>query len=337
MPNPNTPAPATSAPAAPAPAAPAPAAEDQNFEDAFAAAVADPAEPPAAAPAPAPAASAPAPAPAEPPAPPAPAPAASAPASAPAESPAPAPAAPASAPAQPTVEELQAEIDRLRARAEAPASAPAASAPAPAPAATPAPPPPLYNEKETEALAKYQQEWPDVFAGEQLVRRNEYQQLVGYMFKQFVAPLQEEIAALKEIASTSFSRTQYGAIKSLVGDHYDEMYDDVLAWVDKQPAYLKTAYEEVTASGTPEDIADLCKRFVKETGWVSKKAVGAPAAAPAPAASAPAPAAPAPAVDPAIAAAAAALRPVSTARSSPTTGSDPNDFAGAFAEATATS
>jgi hypothetical protein len=39
-------------------------------------------------------------------------------------------------------------------------------------------------------------------------------------------------------------------------------------------------------------------------------------------------------VDPAIAAAAARLKPVVTARSNPTTAADPNDFDGAFKEAT---
>lgn len=250
---------------------------------------------------------------------------AASPSPAPAATPAPTPPADnGGAHGGPTVESLQAEIAALKA-AQAQAQAPAAPAPAPVEQ-------PLYSAAEQTTLDAYKAEWPDVAAGEALVRRQEYQQLTAWIFGQ----IQPHLDALRSQSNVTHERTQYQVLRELVAD-YDDIRDPTLKWIDAQPEYLKAAYSKVANEGTPEQVADIISRFRKETGWVKAGAPAAPAAAPTPAAPAPAAAAPtpaAPAAAPAaVAAAAAALKPVGAARTSATPAADPNDFDGAFAEA----
>lgn len=184
----------------------------------------------------------------------------------------------------------------------------------------------------------YKSEWPDVAAGEALIRRAEHKQLLEFVFSQ-IKPHLDQLYAQSGVAH---ERTQYQILHDMVPD-YDDIRDPTLAWINAQPAYLKDAYMKVANEGTPEQVADIISRFRKETGWVKPGAAAAaptpaaPAAAPAPTTAAPAAAAPTPAASPAVssavAAAAAALKPVGAVRSSTTTAADPNDFEGAFAEA----
>jgi hypothetical protein len=330
--NPPAAAPATTpAPAAtPAPEASAAAVpEVDDFAAAFAelqtAADAPPVktDPPAAAPAPAPS-----------------------PAPAPAPSPAPAgdpvPVEPSPAPTPTPVPEgfiSRADFDRIlneRLEAMKPAAAPA---PAPTPAPAPAP---LLSADEQAVLAKYEQDWDQVSLGEALKRRVEYNALVNHIFKQ----LEPVITAVNQISGNVGrveSSVQLRELEDLIPD-YHEVREPVLDWVAKQPAYLKTAYEQLTASGSPEEIADMVDRFRKETGWVAPAGTPAPtpaatsAAAPAAAAPTPTPApAPAPtaALPAAAAAAVASLKPVKSGRTEPAQAQDPNDFDGAWKEFTA--
>ncbi|WP_158683570.1 hypothetical protein [Burkholderia sp. BE12] len=246
----------------------------------------------------------------------------------PTSAPAPAPAEPAPAPAAAPPADWQAQIAAMQAELAELKKAPA---PAPAPAAPAAEPPkPMYTADEQATIDAYLKEWPDVAKNEALLRRGEYQHLAGWLLEQ----INSRLDAVETLSTKAASSTQYMDIKSLVPD-YDQVRDPVLAWVDAQPAYLKSAYQTVTETGTPEDVADLIARFKKETNYVAPApaAPAAAAAAPAaqPAAAAPAPAAPA-ALPAAAAAAAAALKPVRSSRSEPTSAPDPNDFDGAFAE-----
>lgn len=262
---------------------------------------------------------------------------AAAPAPAAAAEPAPAAAAPAvpEAPApanpepvvNPEIAALQAEIAALKA-AQTAAPAPAAPTPEPAPAAVP-----VYTDAEAAIIAKYKEDWPDIQAGEALVRRAEYRELVGYVFDQ----VRQQLAPVMEFTQSQSGRTQYSDLVALVPD-YDAVRDKTLEWINAQPAYLKAAYQAVADTGTPADVADLINRFKKETGYVSptQSAPAAPAAA-APAAAAPAAkpatAKPAAALPAAAAAAAANLRVVKSGRTEPgTAAADPDDFDAAFAE-----
>lgn len=237
--------------------------------------------------------------------------------------PAAAPVSPApDAPSSVSLEAFQALEARIAELTRAPA------APAPAPAPTPAPvEAPLYTADEAAVLQKYHTDWSDVAQGEALQRRGEYQALVKHVLTE-IQPLVNALQDLQGRVPALESTTQYSELVKAIPD-YDDVRDPAIEWVSKQPDYLKTAYESVTAHGTPDQIADLIDRFRKETGWVAPTT--APAALPASAAS-PAPVLPVSAATPsaalpaAAAAAASSLKPVKVGRTEPTTAADPNDF-----------
>lgn len=226
----------------------------------------------------------------------------------------------------------QTEIDQLKQNLAAERAArEAAAEAAEARNTTPVAELPLYNADEQAILAKYREDWPDVSKAEELARRAEYKDLVGYIFQQVRA----ELAPLQEFVSTQAPRTQYSEIVSLVPD-YDDVRDKTLAWVENQPDYLKVAYRQVTESGSPEEVADLIERFKKDTSYTPKAASTPPAAPSAGAASFTPPAAPAkpaaPALPAAAAKAAAKLAVVKTGRTEQESGSSDDDFDGAFAK-----
>ncbi|MFM7013264.1 MAG: hypothetical protein ACKO0Z_28695 [Betaproteobacteria bacterium] len=219
--------------------------------------------------------------------------------------------APAPAPAvDAQIAALQAELAALKA-AQATPSAP------PAPVQDEAP---LYSADEQAALEKYRSDWADVQAGEALIRRGEYRQLVGYIFNE----VQKHLQPIAEFTQRQQGRTQYDDLVALVPD-YDEVRDKTLAWVETQPEYLKAAYKQVAASGTPADVADLIARYKKESGYAASVPTPVPTPAPTPA-----PAVSTASLPPAAAVAAKGLRVVKSGRTEPAQGSDPNDFSSAF-------
>lgn len=189
-----------------------------------------------------------------------------------------------------------------------------------APVAAPVVAAPVYTKDEQAQVDKYAADWPDIRAGEALVRKAEYRDLVTYIFDQ----VHQRIAPLESVTQTQAGRSQYTDIVGLVPD-YDVVRDKTLAWVDTQPEYLKKAYQEVANTGSAADVADLINRFKKETGYAQPAAVATPpAAAPVAATNAALPVAAAAAVQ--------ALRVVKSSRSEPVQGVDVNDFDSAFAE-----
>lgn len=186
---------------------------------------------------------------------------------------------------------------------------PKAADPAPQPAPQPQPQVPQFSQDEIKAITDYEKDWPDVSRAEALKRRAEYQQLVGYVFNELASvlgPVMQQVRGGTE-------RTHLSDLYAMVPD-YDAVRDPVIDWVDKQPSYLKQAYGQVVAQGTPEEIADLIGRWRSETG-------AAPAAPAAPAKPAEPPAA--------VKKAAAAMAPVSTKRSGMVQ-TEPVDFDNAF-------
>lgn len=224
-----------------------------------------------------------------------------------------APVVPVVAAADPVAERIAALESQLAALKN-PEPAPAVAAPV---VATP-----VYTTDEQATLDKYGKDWPDIRAGEALVRKAEYRDLVSYIFDQ----VHQRLAPLEAVTQTTSTRTQYQDIVGLVPD-YDVVRDRTLAWVDTQPEYLKKAYQEVANSGSATDVADLITRFKKETGYVQPAAtvpVTPAAATPVAATNAALPVAAAAAVQ--------SLRVVKSSRSEPAQGIDANDFDSAFAE-----
>lgn len=182
----------------------------------------------------------------------------------------------------------------------------------------------IYTPEEQARIDAYRTEWPDIHAGEELIRRQEYRQLAEFMFGE----MNKMVAPALQFVNTQGPRTQYDDIVKLVPD-YDDVRDKTLAWIEAQPDYLKTAYKQVTSAGSPADVADLIERFKKDTNYT--------AAAPAPAAAAPTPApaatpTPVQALPAAAAAVASGLRVVQSSRSDQGAPVDKNNFDAAFAE-----
>lgn len=121
---------------------------------------------------------------------------------------------------------------------------------------------PLYNQEETAFLTEYDKEWGDVVKGEALKRRAEYKELLKYVFAQvadFVKPIMDTTTTLAE-------RTHRADIETNVVDYSDQLRDDVVKWVETQPAYLQTAYNQVINEGTVDEVKDLVDRYRGATG-----------------------------------------------------------------------
>ena len=166
----------------------------------------------------------------------------------------------------------------------------------------------LYTPEELEFLNNYDQDWSDVTRGEALKRRKEHVELVQYVFQEVA----QQLRPLLESVDVLASRTHLSDLRERVED-YDTVRDNVVAWVEEQPAYLQVAYKHVISSGTAEEVADLISRYKQATGFASQ---------------APAPAKAEPSDD--AKKAAQALAPVSTKRSTMPQQDDPSDFDSAF-------
>lgn len=125
-------------------------------------------------------------------------------------------------------------------------------------------PPPIYTPDEQEFLTEYEKDWPDVAKAEALRRRAEYRELTGFIF-QTIGP---HIQRLNQMAEQLAARAHYTDLKETVGEDYDTLADQVEAWVDEQPSYLKSAYKNVVVNGTPDEVKDLIDRFKREKGVV---------------------------------------------------------------------
>jgi len=120
---------------------------------------------------------------------------------------------------------------------------------------------PLYTEEEQALLNQYQEDWPEVAKAEQLMRRGEYRQIVGYIFNEIakeIRPMMEQLQAVTQ-------HTHLSQIQERVTD-YDDVRDKVVDWVETQPEYLQDAYKRVIDNGTVEEVADLIDRYKRETG-----------------------------------------------------------------------
>ena len=240
--------------------------------------------------------------------------------------PAPADPAPADpAPAEPInweqrAAELQAQLDAAKA---APAPAPAAPGPAAQPEPAPAVPP-LYSAEENQKLASYYEDWPEIAQAEALVRRGEYSKLVDFIMGQVEA-------RYAPIASSWESQQSDAHYNSVVAAHpdYDNIVDNVQAWITTLPPVLRSSFEQVAVQGTTDDVIGLLNYYKQATGQPSS-AAAVPVVTPPVVA---APVAAKPAITPAAQKAASKLAPVASQRTVPTAGADQDDFDGAFAEA----
>ena len=206
----------------------------------------------------------------------------------------------------------------------APPQAPAAPQPQ-----APAEPQSIYTEAEQAELKTLQEDWPDLHKMFSLMARQLQVDTLNYAFNEVgkvIAPLQESVQ--------TFSVNDHMAAIYEAHEDYDQVYQPAMEWVDKQPNFLKTAYQNVIKQGTAEDVAQMLQRFKDETGWKSPAAGGGTAGQPR-AAAAGTPPAQTTGLSDAAKKAAKAMGAVGTKRGAQAGAQDPADFDGAWDEATA--
>jgi len=218
-------------------------------------------------------------------------------------------------------EEQAAQLEALRAGQQTPPAAPA-----PEPAASE--PVPVYTPEETEELAALQKEWPDMKRIFELMSRQLQVDTLNYAFSE----VGKVIAPLQSTVETYTTNDHMAAIYEAHED-YDAVYQPTMEWIEKQPSFLKAAYQNVVKQGTAEDVAEMIQRFKNETGWQTPAA--APAGKPpAPAAKPTAPAQQQTELSAAAKQAAKAMGAVGAKRGATAGAQDPNDFDSAWDEAT---
>ena len=174
----------------------------------------------------------------------------------------------------------------------------------------------LYSPDELAQLEAYDKDYPDIARMEAIRRRGEYyalaQSLTDHIFSEVISaltPITNQLRTLTE-------RTHLGDLQTAVPD-YGQQRDAVIAWVAKQPSYLKIAYDHVVQQGSVEEIKDLINRWRAEAG-VAVPAVNGVAASETKVE-----------LSPAAKKAAAALAPIASKRSGAVV-TQPTDFDEAF-------
>lgn len=196
-----------------------------------------------------------------------------------------------------------------------------------APAASDAPPA-IYTPEEQIELASLQQDWPDLHRLFSLMARQVQVDTLNYAFSE----VGKVLAPLQETVQTVTTNDHMAAIYEAHED-YDQVYQPVMEWVDKQPGFLKTAYQNVIKQGTADDVAQMIQRFKDESGWTAPAAGGSQKpSSPAAAASAPTQTT---GLSEAAKKAARAMGAVGTKRGAQAGAQDPNDFDGAWEAANA--
>jgi len=178
--------------------------------------------------------------------------------------------------------------------------------------------PPEYTAEEQAVIQAYHEQFPEIARAEQLQRRSEYKQVVNYIFQQ-IQPALAQVA--QQVAQVS-TRTHMEDIYTLVPD-YDEVREPTIKWVEKQPDYLRAAFDQVVRGGNIQQVADLISRYKSDptSGYKAPTPTPDTGVATAPAAQQSA----------RVEAAAKKLAPVAAKRSNVATeGISPNDFDKAF-------
>lgn len=193
-----------------------------------------------------------------------------------------------------------------------------------APPQAPAEPQSIYTEAEQAELKTLQEDWPDLHKMFSLMARQLQVDTLNYAFSEVgkvIAPLQESVQ--------TFSVNDHMAAIYEAHEDYDQVYQPAMEWVDKQPNFLKTAYQNVIKQGTAEDVVQMIQRFKDETGWKSPAVAGNPPAV------AGTPPTQTTGLSDAAKKAAKAMGAVGTKRGAQAGAQDPSDFDGAWDEATA--
>ena len=251
--------------------------------------------------------------------------------------PAPAPAAAAPEPTPAPAAAAPEPTPAPAAAAPEPTPAPIAAAPAPAPVAPVETPeakaareafeasiaPYAPSDDETKAMEQFKKEFPNeamaIDARLKSVDRD-INARIHKAVQQLFQHVEGRLVPVEETVTKSALERHVDALHTAHAD-YDAVIAKVPAWIDTLPSYAQVGAKAVFEHGTTQEVIALVADYKKASGT-------APASAPTPA-PAPAPKAPPPGADD--------LTPVTSRRSAvvPNGTPDPNDYAGAFAEAVA--
>jgi hypothetical protein len=221
-------------------------------------------------------------------------------------------------------ESLQSQFDAFKAGTQQ-SQPPATQDPTPTPQS-------VYSADEQAELADLQKEWPDLHRLFSLMARQLQVDTLNYAFSEVgkvIQPLQESV--------TTYSTNEHTAAIYDAHTDYDAVYQPCMEWIEKQPSFLKAAYQNVAKQGTAEEVITMVQQFKDATGWKapaagSKEIGGSRSSTPAAAASAPKQTT---GLSEAAKKAAKAMGAVGTKRGGQAAAQDPNDFDGAWDEATA--
>ena len=180
----------------------------------------------------------------------------------------------------------------------------------------PVAPPPLYTDDEAGRLAKFREDWPDIFDAFALMARGNAVQNNAFVFQEIAKAVGPQLQNLQTVQTDH----HYMALKAAIPD-YDQVRDSVVKWAREDrtiPGYLRTAYDGVIQGGDVGEISDLVDRWRQATGTAQPKTVIA------------APAKTETGLSQAAKQAAEALAPVSSKRTA-NVPSEPTDYDTAFA------
>jgi hypothetical protein len=222
--------------------------------------------------------------------------------------------APATEAKEDALPDYQGEIARLRAELEAVKQPPQQEIAREEPVQEPEK---LYTPEQETALTEFRKEWPEVASGIDLMLQGAIKQAQIQVLNTVFSQLNPALAPVMEYYQTSAVDNQYNTLKQAHPD-YDDIYDNVISWVDKQPNYMKTALQHVVTEGSAAEVVDMINRYKLETGKVTAPAVTAPKVTDLPEKAKQA---------------ARSLGVVSSKRSAVPQSQDPSDFDGAWAEA----
>jgi hypothetical protein len=126
-------------------------------------------------------------------------------------------------------------------------------------------PPPVYDQAELQQLQTFYQEWPDVAKAAEVMARG----MVVNAMRSMYADMAGTLAPYLQMVNAMADQNQLQELTTKVPD-YDVVADQLISWVDVQPAYLQPAYRHVIEQGTSTEVVDLIERFKRDTGAVGQ-------------------------------------------------------------------
>jgi hypothetical protein len=192
-------------------------------------------------------------------------------------------------------------------------------------------PEPVLTDEQKTALASFETEWPDIAKATKVQQAHAIAGIEARFARALTAVVEKVYSDLSPMFQT-VQNVEHTTFRSEVlkqHSDFDTVSPQLTAWIEKQPSYLVDAYKKVYNEGSVQEVIELVSQYKKSNGPGSETP-GTPPASDKPTDQQTA------AARAAAAKKAAELAPVQSKRTTPTPqGSDPNDFDGAFAEATA--